>query len=147
MKTYFKELFDYNHYFNQQLTNVFIKHQNNISNKAVQLFNHILNAHQLWNHRIESGNKAVDAWAIRPSVDFSEIDGKNYETSLILLSKYELSTTVNYVNSRGEAFTSRVRDILFHIINHSTYHKGQIATEFREHGLEPLAMDYIFYTR
>lgn len=147
MKTYFKELFEYNHYFNQQLANVFNEQHDRVSNKAVQLFNHILNAHQLWNHRIESGNEAVGAWAIRPSVDFSEIDRKNYETSLMILSKYDLKSTVSYVNSRGEAFTSSIRDILFHIINHSTYHKGQIATEFRQHGVEPLAMDFIFYKR
>lgn len=147
MKTYFKELFEYNHYFNQQLANVFIDQQDNISNKAVQLFNHILNAHQIWNYRIEPDIDIVGTWEIRSSKEFSEIDKNNYETSLNLLSKYDLSATVSYVNSHGEAFTSSIRDILFHIINHSTYHKGQIASEFRQNGVEPLAMDFIYYTR
>ncbi|QLH28398.1 MAG: hypothetical protein HWD63_02710 [Candidatus Parvibacillus calidus] len=38
-----------------------------------------------------------------------------------------------------------MKDIIFHIINHSTYHRGQIAMEFRQSGLEPLNTDYIFY--
>lgn len=147
MKTFFKELFEYNHHINQQLAHVFMDQQDNMSNKAVLLFNHILNAHQIWNYRVEPDIDTVEVWELRSSKEFSKLDRNNHETSLILLSKYDLSTTVSYVNSRGEVFTSRVQDILFHIINHSTYHKGQIATEFRQHGVEPLAMDFIFHIR
>ena len=54
---------------------------------------------------------------------------------------------VHYTNTNGQAFDNSVRDILFNVINHSTYHRGQIAREFREYGPEPLVTDYIFYKR
>ena len=37
--------------------------------------------------------------------------------------------------------------MLFHFVNHSTYHRGQIASNLKEHGIEPLVTDYIFYKR
>ncbi len=45
------------------------------------------------------------------------------------------------------AFTNVIQDVLFHFINHSTYHRGQIAIQMKEAGLEPIATDYIFFKR
>lgn len=44
-------------------------------------------------------------------------------------------------------FTNTIGDILFHIVNHSTYHRGQIASDFRESDIEPLNTDYIMFKR
>ena len=54
---------------------------------------------------------------------------------------------IDYENSEGRLFNNTVQDILFHIINHSTHHRGQISTDFRQNGLEPLQLDYVFYKR
>lgn len=32
-----------------------------------------------------------------------------------------------YSNIKGEKFTSTLDDILIHVFNHSTYHRGQVA--------------------
>ena len=50
-------------------------------------------------------------------------------------------------NSKGETFSNKIKDILFHIINHSTYHRAQIATDLKQNGIEPINTDYIFYKR
>ncbi|WP_185211767.1 DinB family protein [Sphingobacterium mizutaii] len=34
---------------------------------------------------------------------------------------------------------------MFHIINHSNYHRAQIATELRKQEIEPIQTDYIKY--
>jgi uncharacterized damage-inducible protein DinB len=47
----------------------------------------------------------------------------------------------------GDTYTNSVQEILFHIINHSTYHRGQIMAQLRESGLEAISTDYIFYKR
>ena len=52
MKSFFKELLEYNHHFNQKLGDIFNEHPNKTSEKAIQLYSHILNAHQIWNNRI-----------------------------------------------------------------------------------------------
>lgn len=147
MKTFFKELFEYSHHFNQKLWAIFNGNPGKTSEKAVNLYNHILNAHQIWNNRIEPKQAVFGVWDIHPIQDCKNIDISNYENSLLILDKFDLYETINYTTSKGQAFSNSIRDILFHAINHSTYHRGQIATEFKQAGLDPLVTDYIFYKR
>lgn len=145
MKTFFKELFQYNNHFNQEIISVLIKNPEKASEKCLKLLSHILSVHQIWNYKIQPGKIAYEAWEVNKIQDLGEIDQKNFELSNLLLDKFELSQTVQYLTSKGKGFTNTIQDILFQIINHSTYHRGQIATEFRQSGLEPLLTDYIFY--
>lgn len=147
MKPFFTELFDYSHHVNQKLADVFISSPDKTSEKAVKLFSHVLSAHQIWNNRIEPAQTPFGVWQLHAVEDFKRIDRSNYEQTLQLLDNADGNKTVRYSNSKGQTFTNSVRDILFHIINHSTYHRGQIATEFRAGGLEPLVIDYVFYKR
>ncbi|NNG11293.1 MAG: damage-inducible protein DinB, partial [Arenibacter sp.] len=40
-----------------------------------------------------------------------------------------------------------ITDMLFHIINHSTHHRGQISVDLRNNAIEPPVLDYAFYKR
>lgn len=147
MKSFFKELFEYSHYFNQKLWGVFTDNTDKTSEKSIQLFSHILNAHRVWNNRIEPRQTPFGIWEVHPVQHCKDIDNINYEHSLGILEKFDLNDTVNYTTTSGQQFTNSVRDILFQVINHSTYHRGQIATEFRKNGLDPILTDYIFFKR
>lgn len=145
MKLFFKELFEYSHHFNQKLFDVFNESSDKTSERARKLFNHILNAHQIWNNRIDPRQPISGVWELHAAQELKSIDRTNYEHTLLILDKFDLNSAIHYTNSKGQTFCNRIRDILFHIINHSTYHRGQIATEFRQNGIEPLITDYIFY--
>jgi uncharacterized damage-inducible protein DinB len=147
MKQFFKELTEYSHHFNQKLIEVFIDNPDKISEKAEKLYNHIINAHQIWNNRIDPKQAVFGAWELHPVQDLKGIENKNYEHTLQILNDYDLKLIINYSNSKGQLFSNSIQDMLFHIINHSTYHRGQIATEFKRQGLEPLVTDYIFFKR
>jgi uncharacterized damage-inducible protein DinB len=54
---------------------------------------------------------------------------------------------VGYTNSKGEPWTNTVEEILTHVVIHSTYHRGQIASDLRNAGLEPAYTDYIHALR
>ncbi len=147
MKQFFKEIFEYSHHFNQRLVGVFSDNPGKTSEKSVKLFNHILNAHQIWNNRIDPKQPTFGVWEFHNTQDLKNIDKTNYEQTLQILDSFDLNETINYSNSKGQVFNNNIRDILFHVANHSTYHRGQIATEFKQRGLEPLITDYIFYKR
>lgn len=147
MKHFFKDLFEYSHHFNQKLGEVFVESPDKTSEKVVKLYNHIVNAHQIWNNRIDPKEATFGVWQLHLIQDCKHIDNQNYAHTLNILENFDLNDTVNYSNTKGQTFTNSIRDMLFHIINHSTNHRGQIATEFRLHGLEPLVTDYIFYKR
>ena len=145
MKTFFKELFQYNNHFNQQTISVLLQNPESAPEKCIKLLSHTLNAHQIWNYRIQPGGIEHEAWEVHSIHDMGEIDRNNFDLSTLLIDKFELSQTMQYLTRNGRSFTNTIRDILFQVINHSTYHRGQVATEFRESGLEPLLTDYIFY--
>jgi len=143
----FKELFEYNHHYNQKLALVFAEHGDKIPEKSMKWFSHILNAHRVWNSRILTVENKFAVWQLHEMDELIGIDRTNYFDSLKILDEKKLETEVNYLTSKGEPFTNSIRDILFHVINHSTYHRGQVAADFREHGLEPMVTDYVFYKR
>jgi uncharacterized damage-inducible protein DinB len=147
MQLFFEQLFEYNHYFNQKLSGIFLEKGNPISEKSVKLFSHILNAHHIWNARIVGRQSGFSVWDVHAVEQFSKIDHKNFNETVHALNQVDLNSIILYKTSKGAEFENKTRDILFHIINHSTYHRGQIATDFRQTGTEPLVTDYIFYKR
>jgi uncharacterized damage-inducible protein DinB len=148
MKNFFKELFEYNHHFNQKLWTVFNENQDKTSAKAIRLYNHILNAHQIWNSRVKLSEREIfGVWELHSVQELKDVDSENYKHTLLILDMLNLNTIISYTNTKGDKFQSSIQDIFFHVINHSTYHRAQIATEFVQIGLEPIVTDYIFYKR
>jgi len=147
MKTFWKNLFEYSHHCNQGLFKLFAENTDRASEKSVRLFNHIINAHQIWNGRIEGIPQAAGVWDVRPAGDLKDLDAANFRNTLEILDKISLTAVIHYTTSKGTPFSNTVGDILFHAVNHSTYHRGQIALEFRQAGIEPWGTDYIFYKR
>jgi uncharacterized damage-inducible protein DinB len=106
----------------------------------------MLNAHQIWNARILKSEEygvqqqhALEQCAL--------IDETNYTTTLKILETIDLESVITYLTSKGQPFSNSVRDILFHVANHTTHHRGQIVSDFRQAGIPPLVTDYIFYRR
>lgn len=144
---FFKELFEYNFHANRALLKMFQDHEGKIPEKSIQLLNHLLNAHQIWNERILDTKNACDVWEIRPFHLLDEINETNYTQTLQILDKLTLDNVKHYKTSKGIDFSNSIRDIVFHIINHSNYHRAQIATDVKQNGIEPINTDYIFYKR
>lgn len=146
MKENFLELFEYNNYFNQKLIELILKNKMMISEKTIKLLNHLINAQQIWNARIQN-TQQFGVWQINDWTELSKIDLDNYETTLKIINEFDLNGTIDYTNSKGEIFSNKIKDVLYHVINHSTYHRAQIATDLKQNGIEPINTDYIFYKR
>lgn len=147
MKQFFKELFEYTFHFNTIVIDSLLKNDNPIPEKALQLINHTINAQEIWNARIEEKPCSVDVWEIRPLDTLKKINEDNYQNSLTIIDMFDLEMKIRYTNSQGKTFENSVRDMLFHAVNHSTYHRGQIATYCKLNNLTPQVTDYIFYKR
>ena len=119
--------------------------QTKVSEKCLSLQSHTINAHKIWNAKIIPIENIYERWQLHPINNLAKLDNENFHTSMLILEQFDINAIVNYSNSKGQVFDNSVRDILFQIINHSTYHRAQIATEFRLSGVEPLMTDYIFY--
>ena len=146
MKDEFEDLFDYNNHFNSALIALISENLSTVSEKTMKLMNHIVNAHQIWNARIK-GEKTFGVWQMNQWSDLQAIHDANYAKTLEIIAARDLGSVLKYATSNGSQFSNKVKDILFHVINHSTYHRAQIATELKNCGIEPIMTDYIFYKR
>jgi len=63
------------------------------------------------------------------------------------LSTPDLERVVEYKNTKGHAFSNPMWQMLQHLVNHGTYHRGQITTMLRQLGATPLATDMIAFYR
>ena len=146
MKTFFKDIFEYHNYMNQKLIELFLQNRDQVSEKSIFLFSHSINAHQIWNSRILK-TTPVDLNQVHSIEICQSMDNQNYQKTLIMLEEYNLNTEITYQNSKGKKFVNSVEEILFHISNHFTHHKGQIIADLRQNGIEPVITDYIYFKR
>lgn len=146
MKEQFIDLLEYNSYFNQLLIEIYLDNKDSFNEKMISLLNHILNAQQVWNSRIIIED-SFGVWQINPDEKLLENNQSNFENSFKILSERNLDEIIVYRNSKGDEFQNSIREIFFHFINHSTYHRGQIAMLMKQAGLEPINTDYVFYKR
>lgn len=117
---------------------------------AVKLLNHILAAQWLWLDRLQ---KAPQRTAVWPQASLSDCASqlqelkREWQSYLGELSDADLAQLCSYKNSKGEAWTSSVADILNQLILHAAHHRGQISLEVRRGGSIPAPVDYIHAVR
>lgn len=147
MTTFFEELLHYTQHSNLTVFEQLQAQTEHGSEKTELLFNHTLNAHHIWNHRIMQRPAQYTVWQMHPANLQLGILKQNYQDSLHILQHFNLQESIHYSNTKGETYTNTVQDILFHVINHSTYHRAQIASALKQSGSVPPVSDYIAYKR
>ncbi|MES2429648.1 MAG: DinB family protein [Bacteroidota bacterium] len=114
---------------------------------------HMLDAESIWWQRIKLAERILV-----PSENFSgnfvELVSKSLQQSLQWeqwvkdITDNRLQHVFAYQNSKKEQFKQPVYEVLLHLYNHSTYHRGQIVTMLRQLGAENIPQtDFIIYTR
>ena len=116
----------------------------------LQRYGHILGAEHVWLARLEGRPPTVAVWPDMLLKEYQNVAGANhraYRSFVAALDEPALGRTVEYKNSAGLDFTSRVDDVLIHVALHGSYHRGQIAALLREAGEAPEPTDYIAFVR
>lgn len=146
MKSFLKDIFDYNHHFNQKIAQIILENSNEVDEKAIQLFSHSIVAHEIWNSRILQ-KEPPDLNKIHPIEISKERDVANFNKSIEIIENCDLNLNVSYQNSKGEKFRNTIQEILFHVCNHFSHHRGQIILILRNNGVKLPITDYVFYKR
>lgn len=63
------------------------------------------------------------------------------------LTQDDLQRVISYKRISGEAYAQPLWQLLQHVANHSTYHRGQIAGMVRQLGAKPISTDLILFFR
>lgn len=115
--------------------------------EAERLFSHVLNAQHIWAKRIFGIEPLYGVWEIHPKEDFKKISEENFKLIHLALNENTLDQVIHYQNSKGIRYENQIAEILFHLFNHSTYHRGQVVTLLKKAGFEPPVTDYIILKR
>jgi uncharacterized damage-inducible protein DinB len=110
---------------------------------------HIVGAEWLWLARLRGEPSSLPVW---PELDLETCGRRLAELSHQWPEYLDnhlgaLNQPISYTNSKGEAWTSTIEEILTHVPIHSAYHRGQIASDLRESGMDPAYTDYIHAVR
>ncbi len=63
------------------------------------------------------------------------------------LSEEKLDKGISYMNTSGQSFTNPLWHLLRHVVNHSTYHRGQVVTMLRQLDAAAVSTDFVLYFR
>jgi uncharacterized damage-inducible protein DinB len=147
MRSLFNQLFDYNFYCNRKIIEQCVT-LSEVPKRSSELFSHILNAHHIWNKRLLDEDWTYDVWQLHDVKDWEDIHYENQRTTFeIITNSEDFTKRIDYKTTEGRIFANEFKDVLFHIINHSTHHRGQIAADLRSNKVVPDQLDYIFYKR
>ena len=113
-------------------------------------FAHILGAEwvwlERWNHRSPKQFPDLagltDIGAIEKR--WEEIE-RGQQTFLDQLKDDQLSERIAYTNFKGERFEYSLGQMMQHLANHSTYHRGQVITMLKQLGAKTVSTDLLLY--
>lgn len=120
--------------------------------RAMQLLPHNFIARRVWLHRVkgETYDNPTD-WFPRWTLDRQEQEEQAvhnlWHPFIHALAEPDLLHDIHYTASEGQKYASSLDEILTHVFNHSTYHRGQIARLVSECGGRRATTDYIALTR
>ena len=105
---------------------------------------HIWDADLVWFRRLQG--ESLTEW---PSKDFkgNKIvllagwlqNTKDLKDFIASQGDEYLRSQVNYKNTSGVPYSNTVEEIIYHVVNHGTFHRGQIITMLRANGITELA--------
>ncbi len=113
---------------------------------------HLLSADWIWLSRWQgvSPTARPDSWdlssfaAIR--TQWAEIE-REQTAFVAALTETDLDRPLAYRNMKGERFVNTLGETLRHVVNHASYHRGQVVTMLRQLGAEGVNTDLIAFYR
>lgn len=148
MKEYFLKLYRYNEWANRRVLGA-IERQHVTHEKTLSIFSHQLVANFLWLHRIKGlPAPALELWKTYPVERLHQmVDDASKQWLEYIESTDNFNRILKYENYVGDYYENNVEHIMMHLVNHGSYHRGQVALLLRQNGYEPINTDFITYDR
>jgi uncharacterized damage-inducible protein DinB len=160
MKNLLTDLTNYNQWANERMGSALQKltatqlnlEQKSSFNTIRKTADHLADCEYNWMKRINGDS----AWEFKAKnfEDMSDMTAFWLQQSKAFVTLAEQSDTnrlgdvISYKNSKGEPFKNELYKIITHLMNHSTYHRGQLVTMMRGAGATEIpATDLIVFYR
>lgn len=113
---------------------------------------HMLFAEWIWLERF----KGVSPTEVLDEGEFSDVVALRDRWTVVeahralwwkALPEDEVSRRLKYKTVKGEAFEARLWELVQHVVNHSSYHRGQVVTMLRQLDAKAPTSDLVAYDR
>lgn len=113
---------------------------------------HFISAEWIWLSRWNgvSPSKAPETWDTSTAASLRSVweeVNRDLNQYISKLTEADLNKVLSYRNIKGDPFSNRLPHMMRHVVNHSTYHRGQITTMLRQLGKDAVSTDLIIYYR
>jgi uncharacterized damage-inducible protein DinB len=112
---------------------------------------HILGADLIWFGRLTGTPFPADFDQLYDNFDSLHSARQLHDQKILAwmqhLSSEKLHQKVSYTTSRNEEFTDSIIDILPHMFNHQTHHRGQVHGLLSQTDVAPPSLDLIYFQR
>lgn len=116
-------------------------------------FLHMWDASSAWWQRLQMHEHVVmPSLSFHPSMkDITNgllQQNRQWHGFVVDASEEMLEASLPYKNIKGQSFIQPVQEIVLHLSNHATYHRGQIVTMLRQLGVDKIPQtDYVVFAR
>ncbi len=155
-----QELYEYNRWANQRVLlasaaltrEQFTQDLRNSFPSVRDTLVHIMSAEWIWLSRWQgtSPTGAPDGWSTSTYEElrerWAEVESAQMEF-VAGLTADTVNTVVHYRTTQGQPYSNPLGELLRHVVNHSSYHRGQVATMLRQLGVAPVPTDLVLFYR
>lgn len=155
-----KQLYDYNAWANRRVmdaasaltTEQFTKPMGSSFSSVRDTLAHIYGAEWIWLERFQGRSPA----GLPDAVQFADLAALRerwleHEQRLLKfvygLTQADLDRVMEYKTLKFGMYSNPLWQSMQHLVNHGTYHRGQITTLLRQHGAQPVLTDLMHFYR
>ena len=114
---------------------------------------HMWNAESIWWQRMKLQERITGPMEnfngkMEDAIEGLTLQNKQWNEWINKAQEHHLQHVFQYQNFKGEQFKQPIYQMLLHLFNHGTYHRGQIVNMLRQLGVEKIPQtDFIVWSR
>ena len=143
-----RQLFEYNDWANRQ---IIVALKFNESERSREILAHLLVTEAEYYERLYGKDSTgFNFWQnlnLAECADLARENARRFERLLKRFDDEGLGQTAEYKTSEGVSYRNDFRELLTHVLFHSSIHRGNIILKMREENIAPPKIDYIIYLR
>ncbi len=121
------------------------RHEDSLNDFVRKQMSHVINVHHIWISRLDGQPVESGSWDLLPVSYWQKLSRENYQRTTDYLDHLDLEEKIRYHSEEGVPLEKSAVDILYHILQHSQYHRAQIARELRLLELPVPSFNFITY--
>ena len=143
MTDFFVEKFELDYHSNELIIRSIEDQEDHLPAEVTAVFSHIINMHHIWLSRLKNVSAESEAWDRLPVAYMSDLNRHNYLETLQYIQELETHVLKEKFPSDSSDYPCYPADILFHILQHNAYHRGQVIRELKVNKLTFPSMQWI----